>query len=94
MTKLELIESWIACKGDQPYAFADLVSIVDEASHIGAGLKQAEIVALIQDEIISNSDVQQNPDAVLGEVVVPNVGLMDALRIVWPEDETAEVEGN
>ena len=87
MTKLELFESWIALKGDQPYTFADLVSIVDEASHIGANLKHAEIVAMIQDEIMANSDVQQNPDARLGELVVPNVGLMDALRIVSTKNE-------
>lgn len=92
MTKLELVESWITLKGDQPYTFADLVAIVDEASQIGADLKQAEIVALIQDEIMFNSDVQQNPDAQLGELVTANVGLMDALRIVWPENDDTEVD--
>ena len=87
MTKLELIESWMTRKGNQPYTFADLVAIVDEASQIGANLKQAELVAMMQDEIMVNADAQRNPNTNLGELVIPNVGLMNALRIVWPEDD-------
>lgn len=87
MTKMELVEAWFALKGDQPYTLADLVSIVDTASRIGADLQRDEIIRELQEEIKFNSDVNRNPESRLGELVIPNVGLMEALRIVYPVTE-------